>query len=246
MKKMLLCSLVLVCVTFLGCNRPGKVSTYNIKLGSEPTVTPEPGPYDWWPVRHESIVNRAKQGNVDMILIGDSITHNLETSGKEVWDKYYAPRNTVNMGFSSDKTQNVIWRLLNGEIDGINPKLAVIMIGTNNCQYDSPREIANGVIKICQILREKLPNTNILLLAIFPRTDVPNGIKVNSETSMLYSEIADNKWIYFLNINGSFLGPDSVLRTDIFPDKLHPNAQGTQIWAAAMEPIVKQLMSETK
>jgi beta-glucosidase len=120
------------------------------------------------------------------------------------------------------------------------------MIGTNNSHFNSPQQIADGVIAICQRLRTDLPNTKILLLGIFPRTDLPktNVAQINQEATALFSQIADNKHIFFMNINQKFVGPDGVLRTDLFPDKLHPNEEGYIIWANAIEPEVKKLMGE--
>ena len=113
---------------------------------------------------------RVKQGNVDLIFIGDSITHGWEEAGKDVWQKFYGKRNAVNLGIGGDQTQHVLWRLDHGNIDGISPKLAVIMIGTNNAgSGQQPEQIAEGIKAIVEQLRAKLPETKILLLAIFPR-----------------------------------------------------------------------------
>lgn len=194
-----------------------------------------------------AVLDQVAKRDVDMIFVGDSITHFFEKEdGKAVWDKYYAPRKAVNLGFSGDKTQNVLWRLQNGEIECISPKLAVVLIGTNNCIENNSKEIADGVIAICQELRNELPQTKILLLAIFPRADFQHKIKpeANAEASRLFSEIADNKWIYFMDINNKFLNKDGTLLKDIFPDNLHPNAQGYEIWAQAMEPTISELMGK--
>ncbi len=112
---------------------------------------------------------RIKKGNVDLLMIGDSITHGWEGAGKDVWKKYYEKRNAVNLGIGGDQTQHVLWRLEHGNIDGIRPKLAVLMIGTNNAGCGNPREIAAGVQAIVEKLRTKLPQTKVLVLAIFPR-----------------------------------------------------------------------------
>jgi lysophospholipase L1-like esterase len=121
--------------------------------------------------KHEKINERAKQGDVDLIFIGDSITDMWATRGKQVWDKFYGNRKAMNAGIGGDTTQNVLWRLDNGNIDGIHPKLAVIMIGTNNSNGNSntAEEIADGIKAIVKEVHEKLPETKILLLGIFPR-----------------------------------------------------------------------------
>jgi lysophospholipase L1-like esterase len=220
------------------------VSKYQVQMGSEPTTTPVPRNDAWWQKRHQAVLDRVKQGNVGMIWIGDSITHGWETGGKDVWHREWSKYNPVNMGFSGDRTQHVLWRLENGEISGINPKVAVIMIGTNNCGVNSPKEIADGIVAICQTLRKDLPHTKILLLGIFPRDPNTNSRarKINAEASQIASTIADNKHIYYMNINDKFLDKDGNLSKDIMPDYLHPNEKGYGIWAEAIEHKVAKLM----
>jgi beta-glucosidase len=213
-----------------------------------------------WASRHNAILERNKQGGVDIIMVGDSITHFWEMAGKQVWDKYYANRKAVNMGISGDKTQNVIWRLQNGEVNSINPKLAVLMIGTNNSKnkdYTS-QQIADGVKAVVCQLRTRLPQTKILILAIFPRgsdeqrKDKTQNAKFNPQWAKndkandIVSKIADDKMIYYLDINKKFLNKKGVLTRDIFPDLLHPGEKGYTIWAQAMEPTIAKLMGEKK
>ena len=140
-------------------------------LAANPATTPAPRNDAWWQQRHESMNARVKKGNVDLIFIGDSITHGWEGGGKDVWQQFYGNRNAVNLGIGGDQTCHVLWRLDHGNIDGISPKLAVIMIGTNNAgnAAQSAEQIAAGVKAIVDKLRTKLPQTKILLLAIFPR-----------------------------------------------------------------------------
>ncbi len=209
-------------------------------------VTPEHR-HSWWTLRNDAVNERVKQGNVDLLLIGDSITHGWENAGKKYWDKYYEPRNAVNMGFSGDRTQHVLWRLDHGHLEGISPKLAVLMIGTNNSngQDNTAEEIADGIIAICKKIRAKCPGTKILILAIFPRGPEPSDQRAkNEKASLLASEIADSKMIYYLDINDKFLTTDGFLTMKIMPDYLHPNEVGYQIWAEAIEPKVAELMGE--
>jgi lysophospholipase L1-like esterase len=133
-------------------------------------VDPAPRPGNWMQ-RHERINERAKQGDVDLLFIGDSITDGWQNAGKDVWAKYYGNRKAMNAGIGGDRTQHVLWRLDNGNIDGIKPKLAVLMIGTNNSNRDdnTADEIGDGIKAIVARLREKLPDTKVLVLSIFPR-----------------------------------------------------------------------------
>ncbi len=198
-----------------------------------------------WVERHKLIVDRVKKGKVDLIFIGDSIMHNWETAGKKIWKNYYSGRNTVNMGFGGDRTEHVLWRLTHGEIDGISPKLAVVMIGTNNSGANSSEDIAAGIVKICEILRTKLPKTRILLLAIFPRGEDLDDYQrqVNKNASdIAASELVDDTMIFYLDIGDSFLDDKGMLSKNIMPDYLHPNSAGYKIWAQAMEPLLKKLM----
>ncbi len=201
----------------------------------------------WWAKRHDMVNRRLKKGKVDMLFIGDSITHGWENRGRKIWNEYYAKRNAVNMGFGGDRTEHVLWRLDNSNLKKISPKLAVVMIGTNNSDGDAytAEEIADGIIAICERLRCKLPKTRILLLAIFPRNHEPSAQREkNAKASLLASQIADGKMIHYLDINSGFLSKDGMLSRDIMPDFLHPNKAGYKIWAEAIEPKVAELMGE--
>jgi beta-glucosidase len=200
-----------------------------------------------WMRRHESFNERVKQGNVDLIFIGDSITQGWENAGKSVWAEFYGHRNAVNLGIGGDRTQHVLWRLDHGNIDGISPKLAVLMIGTNNSGSNTPEQIAEGVKAIVEKLRAKLPTTKVLVLAIFPRgqtKDDPRR-KVNEAANALIQKLADNQWVFYLDIGPKFLAPDGTLSREVMPDLLHLNEQSYRIWAEAIEPMVKRLMGES-
>ena len=208
-------------------------------------VEPVPRDNDWWQERNAAVNARVAEGNVDLLMIGDSITHAWESAGLEQWNQRYAGRNAVNMGFSGDRTQHVLWRLANGHLEGISPKLAVIMIGTNNHADNSAEEIAAGVKTIAAKLRDAKPDMRILLLAIFPRTDVGEDIQAKlKEASHLFSAAAEDPMIEFLDINSAFLDPQGNLTEEVMPDKLHPNAHGYALWAHAVEPTIARLMGE--
>ena len=155
-----------------------------------------------WMTRHESFNKKVAQGNVDLVFIGDSITQGWEGNGKDIWAKYYGERNAVNLGIGGDRTQHVIWRLDNGNLKDITPKAAVIMIGTNNSGSNSSQEIAEGVKKIVEQIRNKSPKTKILLLAVFPRgaTKEDARRKVNQGANAIFSKLDDGKHIHYLDI----------------------------------------------
>ncbi len=150
-------------------------------------------------------------------------------------------------GIGGDRTQHVLWRLENGNIDGVKPKAAVLMIGTNNSngRDHTAEEIADGIKAIVAKLRKELPETKILLLAIFPRGEKPNPQREkNAKASKLASEVADNKTVHFLDIGDKFLSADGSLSKEIMPDYLHLSPKGYQIWAEAIEAKVAELMAD--
>lgn len=209
-------------------------------------VTPAPRPMDWWQKRHEAINQRVRQGDVELVFLGDSITQGWNNNA--VWQKYYGHRHAVNMGIGGDRTQHVLWRLDHGNIDGIAPKLVVLMIGTNNSNGtdNTAEQIADGIKAIVGKLREKLPQTKVLLLAIFPRGEKPNPQREkNARASQLASEVADGKTVHYLDVGEKFLEPDGSIRKEIMPDYLHLSLDGYRIWAEAIESKVAELFGES-
>jgi beta-glucosidase len=210
-------------------------------------VTPVPREGNWLK-RHESFNERVKQGNVDLVFIGDSITQGWEGAGKDVWKRQYGDRGAVNLGIGGDRTQHVLWRLENGNIEGISPKVAVIMIGTNNSGDNSPEEIADGIEAIVGKLRTQLPRTRILLLGIFPRGSNPSDPRrqVNQKANEIVSKLADDEHVFYLDIGEEFLEDDGTLSREIMPDLLHLSPKGYEIWAKAIEPKLSELVQERK
>lgn len=210
------------------------------------TLVPVPRDRGWM-TRHDGFNKRVKEGNVDLIFIGDSITQGWEGAGKDAWAKHYARRNAVNLGIGGDRTQHVLWRLDNGNIEGIAPKAAVLMIGTNNSNGadNTAEEIGAGIEAIVKKLREKLPKTKILILAVFPRGEQPNPQREkNAQASEIAAKLADNQNVFFLDIGDKFVAADGTLTREIMPDFLHLSPKGYEIWADAIEPSVAKLMGE--
>lgn len=201
-----------------------------------------------WMKRHDSFNARIKQGNVDLLFIGDSITQGWEGAGKAAWSEKYGKRNAVNLGIGGDRTQHVLWRLDNGNIDGIKPKLAVLMIGTNNSGQNTSEQIADGITAIVTKLRDKLPETKVLILAVFPRgADGTNKNRmVNEGANKIVEKLADGKNIEYLDIGPKFLDDKGNLSKEVMPDQLHLNPASYQTWADAIEPHVARMMGETK
>jgi lysophospholipase L1-like esterase len=206
-----------------------------------------------WVARHEGFVAQAKQGGIDILFMGDSITDFWRNRGSNVWNQYYAPRHAANFGISGDRTQHVLWRMNNGELDGIKPKVVVLMIGTNNTGKERnsdkirntvPETIA-GVQAVVADIRARLPDSKILLLGIFPRgtLDDPQRAEVALINTVI-AKLDDGKMVRFLDISPKFLESDGTLSPDIMlkPDFLHPSAKGYQIWAQAMEPTLDEML----
>jgi beta-glucosidase len=211
--------------------------------------------YDWLE-RHNAVVDRVKKGKVDLLLIGDSITHGWggepeaggnRGPGSPLWSKYFAPRNAVNLGFGWDRTQHVLWRFEHGEIDGIRPKAAVIMIGTNNIGVNSTADIVTGVAAVVDSLHAKLPETKVLLLAIFPRgrNSDNRDRQLVAEVNREIAKLNTRPFVTYMDLTDKFIESDGTISSEMMPDALHPTLKGYTIWAEAMEPTLKKLMGES-
>lgn len=218
-----------------------------VRAEDKPNDAIVPVPRDGgWMKRHESFNERVKQGHADLLFIGDSITQGWEGAGKGVWEKFYGKRNAVNLGIGGDRTQHVLWRLDNGNVEGIKPKLAVLMIGTNNSGTNTSEQIAAGVKAIVEKLRTKLPETKVLVLGIFPRgADKTNkNRQVNEGANEIIKGLADDKAVFYLDIGPNFLQDDGTLSKEVMPDLLHLNEKSYTTWAESIEPKVKELLGE--
>jgi len=195
---------------------------------------------------HEKFVSIAKEGKAQLVFLGDSITAGWGGKDKqEIWNKAFGAYTPANFGIGGDRTQHVLWRIQNGELDGIKPKAFVVMIGTNNSGSDSAEGIAKGVTAIIETIRAKQPQAKILLLAVFPRGEKasPNaGRDKLKQVNAIIAKLDDGKNIFFLDIGDKFLQPDGSLTKEIMPDFLHLSAAGYQIWADAIGPKLAELM----
>lgn len=183
-----------------------------------------------------------------ILFIGDSITQGWEGAGKEVWEKFYGDRKAVNLGIGGDRTQHVLHRLENGNLDGVKPKVAVVMIGTNNSngEDNTPGQIAEGVTAIVNKLRTSLPDTRIVLLAIFPRGENFNPQRGKlTQINQVLQKLDDGQHVHFLDLGHRFLNREGMLPAEIMPDYLHLSPAGYQIWAEAMEPLLAKLLGES-
>lgn len=239
----------------VGSSAPGATTAASAQAAqaapANPATTPVAREDAWWQQRHAEMNARVKQGGVDLLFLGDSITQGWEGEGAKLWAERYAPRKAVNLGISGDQTEHVLWRMQHGNLDGIAPKAAVIMIGTNNVGNTggkhSAEQIAGGVKAIVGELAAKTPKTKVLLLAIFPRADPGDAMRtkiaaINADLAKFAA--ADAERVTFLDLGPKFLGADGTLAADVMPDKLHLSGKGYTIWADAIEPELKRLLGE--
>ena len=193
---------------------------------------------------HEKFVKVAQEGTAELVFLGDSITAGWG-SKKNIWETAFGKYKPANFGIGGDRTQHVLWRITNGELDGIKPKAIVLMIGTNNSGTDSAEGIADGIKVIVETIRSKQPQAKILLLAVFPRGEKasPNpGRDKLIQVNAIIAKLHDGKNIHFLDIGSKFLQPDGSILKDDMPDFLHLSEAGYQIWADAIGPKLAELM----
>ena len=208
--------------------------------------------------RHESFNEISKKGEAQLVFLGDSITHGWDGKGKAIWTKEWAPLKAANFGIGGDRTEHVLWRLENGNFDGLKPKAIVLMIGTNNTGHQGrPQKELNGAVYECTAeqtaegiqailgqLRLKCPEAKILVLGIFPRGADKNDKfrQQNEATNAIVKGFADGQKVFFLDVGAKFLEPDGTLSKTIMPDLLHPNEKGYQIWSDAIKADVLALL----
>ena len=219
-------------------------------------VTPVPqnaDPNSWWMKRHAQKMELVKKGGSKVVFIGDSITHFWESKGRMQWEKYFAgaPYNALDLGYSADRTEHVLWRLDNGELDGYEAKCVVLMIGTNNTGHNSfeketPIDTIIGIRAVLDKIRAKQPKAKIVLCPIFPRGATPqDGNRVrNAVVNREIQKFADGRTVFWCDFTDQFLLPDGTLPMGVMPDRLHPGAYGYEIWASAIIPYINFALTD--
>jgi len=225
------------------------------KYGLPPSTNPTCIPLkrtDWAEAYHTAMLVREKKPDLQLVFLGDSITMMWRSQsgyegGTPVWERYYAPRQAGNFGISGDRTEHLLWRITEGgDLDGLNPKVLVLLIGINNLlqKQNTPPDVAAGITTIVNCLRTKLPNTKILLLGDFPcweKPDHPHRQWVK-DLNVLLKPLADQQRVWYLDLGDKFIEPDGTITKEKLRDGLHLSEKGYWIWAEAMEPYLVDLL----
>lgn len=217
-----------------------------------PSDNPACKPEQRKPERHEGFLKdkaeALKNGPIELVFIGDSITDAWRREPqKKVFDERWGKYNPYNIGVGGDQTQHVLWRIEHGELDGISPKLAVLMIGTNNLGNKmTPEQTIGGIHCVVEAIQAKLPETRLLLLGVFPRgAESTNPYRAQIETvNHAIAKLDDGERVKYLDIGQKFLDENGNLPKEIMPDALHPNEKGYQIWADAIGETVEKMMEQ--
>ena len=231
--------------------RLGAMSAAAITLLVLPTQNPATVPSSrmaeaWWRIRHEERVQLTAASKADVVFLGDSITEGWEKEGKAVWDREIAPLNAANFGFSGDGTSHVLWRLRNGEVFAMHPKVVVLLNGTTNVgRGGSPEDTVEGITTVLDEITEKLPDTRVLLLGVFPRgwtadDEYWQGV---AQTDEMLERGNYGDRVRFLDIGDAFINDDGTLSKEMFPDSVHPSELGYEAWATAMTPTLREMLS---
>lgn len=212
-----------------------------------PTVPPDANPAaiasprDDWYANVQEKFNKYGDKKAEIVFDGDSITNRWEHTGRDQWKAHFEGR-AADFGIEGDRVENILWRLSKGQVDGIDPKVVVIMIGTNNSGRDTAERIAEGITKVVAEYEKRCPKAHIVLMGIFPRgeTAEDGGRKKVAAVNEIIKSLDDGKKVTFIDISGKMIQPDGTISRDMMPDFVHPTAKGYEIWAEAILPVVQK------
>ena len=198
--------------------------------------------------RHADFLKIVKQGDIDCLLMGDSITDWWRRAGLAVYEENFGSLKCANFGIAADRTQGVLWRFENGELDGYTPRVTMLMIGTNNLRFrgppNTPEEISMAIAAIVTRFRAKFPEAKVLLLGIFPRgAEATDPLREPiRQINNIIATLDDGEYVRYMDIGDQFLEPDGSISVEVMADALHPTERGYQIWADAVMPTFRELL----
>lgn len=233
-------SLVLFSCAGARADNPTNATTSNVSPPGNPTLVPSSRTDTNWSLIFQRHLDRIKQGSIDLLFFGDSITGCFFEQGMKDWNARYGSLNAAAFGIAGDRIEHVLWRVENGELKGISPKLIVLLIGTNNLGQAPPNQIAEGIGNLVHEIEKRSPSSHILLLGIFPRSkkaDDPIRTLIKDINGRI-SGLGDGKQVTYLDIGSKFLEANGDMLEGITFDYLHPNAAGCHIWYDAIQPII--------
>jgi lysophospholipase L1-like esterase len=198
-----------------------------------------------WLAQHDGFVSRARQGGIDVLFLGDSITENFATRGADVWNREIAPLgNVVDFGIGGDRTQFVLWRAQHGELAGSGARVVVLMVGTNNLATATPANVVRGVSALVDTVRAALPNAIVIVNALLPRGAAGDPARAKiAEVNARLAGLADGARVRYVDAGPGFVDTAGEVRPELMPDDLHPSAAGYEVWAAALRPVLLDALS---
>jgi len=209
-----------------------------IKSANDPTK-PVPGGVRWFGRKHNSYVEQTKNKKFDLCLLGDSIT---DMWPGDLFGKYFGKFNAVNFGIGGDRTENVLWRLENGELKGTTQKVIVLLIGTNNQGMNTADEVAVGITAVVKALRTACPGAKILLLGVFPSAGTP--FEKTKAINDIIAKLDDKKTVRYLDAGAGLLGKDGKMQEGVLSDSVHLTRKGYEIWGEAMDALLAEMMGK--
>ena len=217
------------------------------RLSMSPAPLEEDFAKAWWLKRHAEKLKEieARSADIDVVFLGDSITHAWDDKGLNIWQRDFVPRGGLNLGFAGDRTENVLLRIEKGQIDNMSPSVFVILIGTNNTGHrrDPAEHTAAGISQIIHEVHARHPMAQIILHAVFPRGRKPNGPlrRLNEDINALISPLAELNYVHWLDLSHMFVDEQGIIPMSIMEDALHPNSNQYPLWATELLPIIDNL-----
>ena len=203
-------------------------------------------------IAHEQLLAKRKQGRIDVYFEGDSITRRWGAtdypSALANWNENFFGWNAADFGWGADRIENILWRLENGELDDVNPKVIVLLAGTNNVgntvSADTVENVTQGIKALLRVMQRKAPHAVIILTAIFPRNDNKDVLPEIEQINANLAKLADGRTVRFLNVNARLADARGNLYDGMMNerDKLHPTVKGYQVWADGLKPVLTELL----